>query len=52
MRLVPASPRTMFALGSKPGLEETALNVRLAAGVSASRIVNGMAAVGVSSVVT
>src|SRR5216117_3067911 len=51
VRLGPLPPKTMFASGTKPGLDERPLTVKLPAGVSKSPMENGMAAVGVSSLV-
>src|SRR6267143_706266 len=42
----------MLLVGTKVGLDEVALNARLPTGVSASLIVNGIAGVGVFTVVT
>src|SRR5882762_10692053 len=46
VRLLPLPPKTMLALGTSPVLDELPARVRLATGVSASLIVNGMAGVG------
>ena len=45
VRFAPEPPRTMFAVGTKVVEEEDFVSVRFAAGVSASPIVNGIAAV-------
>ena len=49
VRFDPLPPKTIFASGTRPWLEERPLTVKLSAGVSTSLIVNGMAGVGVSS---
>ena len=51
VRLVPLPPNTMLLVGTRVGLDEVALRMRLAGGVSRSLIVNGMAGVGVLTVV-
>src|SRR5438445_9108799 len=40
VRLAPAPPKTIFATGISPGLEDMALSVKFADGVSMSPIVN------------
>ena len=45
VRFAPLPPNTMFAVGTKVVDEEDLLNVRFAAAVSKSPIVNGIAAV-------
>src|SRR5881398_3647312 len=47
VRLAPDPPKTMLLVGTSVGLDEPLLSVRLAAAVSTSLIVNGMAAVAV-----
>jgi hypothetical protein len=49
VRLLPEPPKTMFVGPTSAGLDEVADNRRLAAGVSASPIVKGMAGVKASS---
>src|SRR4051812_26467340 len=51
VRLLPLPLKTILALGTRAVLDELPARVRLAIGVSASLIVNGMAAVGVLTVV-
>src|SRR3954466_3413281 len=51
VRLAPLPPKIILALGTSVVLDELPARVRLASGVSASLIVNGMAAVGVFAVV-
>src|SRR2546426_11256450 len=51
VRFDPDPPKTMLLVGTSVGLDEPLLNVRLPTGVSASPIVNGIAAVGVFTVV-
>ena len=47
----PDPPNTIFPLGTKVVTLDDAVTARLAAGVSASPIMNGMASVGVFSAV-
>src|SRR5439155_712890 len=49
VRFDPLPPKTMFASGTRPGMDEWPPTVKLAAVVSTSPMENGMAAVGVSS---
>src|SRR2546422_609575 len=51
VRFDPDPPKTMLLVGTSVGLDEPLLNVRLPAGLSASPTVNGIAPVGVSTVV-
>src|SRR2546426_1364352 len=51
VRLDPLPPNTMLLVGTSVALDDPLLNVRLPTGVSASPIVNGIAAVGVFTVV-
>src|SRR5437867_5687772 len=51
VRFDPDPPKTMLLVGTSVALDEPLLNVRLPTGVSASPIVNGIAAVGVFTVV-
>src|SRR6266550_794755 len=51
VRVVPLPPNTMLFSGTSVGFDELPLNVKLPAGVSASLIVNAMAAVGVFTAV-
>ena len=52
VRLAPLPPKTMFDTGTTVGLEEFAASVNCAVGVVSSPMVNGMAAVRVSSPMT
>src|ERR1043166_8153576 len=51
VRLLPLPPKTMLETGANRGLDDCAASERTLAGVVSSPIVNGMAAVGVSSAV-
>ena len=51
VRLAPPPPKRILLTGTKPGLEEAALRLRLVRAVSGSPRVKAMAAVEVSSVV-
>src|SRR6266436_4482217 len=52
VRLLALPPKTMFDIGARFVLDDCAASVSSAAGVAESPIVNGTAAVGVSSAVT
>src|SRR3954466_9736890 len=47
VRLAPLPPKTILLVGARVGLDDCAERRRLATGVSASPIVNGIAGVGV-----
>ena len=51
VRLAPLPPKTMFPLGTKVGLDELPLIVRLVSAVSMSPTVNAIAAVAVFTAV-
>ena len=51
VRFDPLPPKRMFASGTRPGLEERPLTIKLPARVSKSPMENGTGAVGVSSFV-
>ena len=46
VRLAPLPPKTMLAFGTKVGLDEFPLSVRMVSAVSASPTVNAMAPIG------
>ena len=52
VRFVPLPPKRMFAFGTSSRFDDSPVTTRLAAGVSTSPTVNGIAPVGVSSLVT
>src|SRR6266550_1126503 len=49
VRFDPLPPKRIFASGTRPGLDEWPLTIKLSGRVSTSPMENGMAAVGVSS---
>src|ERR1051325_1171021 len=46
VRLEPLPPKVIFAFGTRAGLEELAVRIRLVAAVSTSPTVNGMGPIG------
>ena len=49
VRFDPLPPKRIFTSGTRSGLDERPLTIKLSTGVSTSPMENGMAAVGVSS---